>query len=62
MPFIHDTKILLEEYNLWNVDRTFYEHWEQDHMHRVYMFACHNGHTNCMVKVNYPEFVEENTP
>lgn len=61
MPNIHDTKILLEEYNLFDMPRTFYEHWEQDNMHRTFLFANHFGHTNVMVKVNYPEFVEENT-
>ena len=61
MAFIHDTDILLNDYGLYRDDGTYYEHWEQDHMHRVYMFANPRDRTNVMVKVNYPEFVEENT-
>ncbi len=62
MAFIDDMDILLTEYNLYDMPRTFYENWAQDNLHRTYMFANHFDHTNVMVKVDYPEFVAENTP
>jgi len=61
MPYIHPMEILLKEYNLWNVPRTFYEHWDFEDYYRVYMFACHQQHTNVKVKLDLHEFIEANT-
>jgi len=61
MPYIWNMDILLKDYNLWPQPKTFYEVRKLDAAHRVYLIACHESHTNCLVKVNYPEFVEANT-
>jgi len=60
MPYIWNMNILLHEYNLWPQPKTFYEVRHFDAEHRVYLIACHEGHTNCLVKVNYPVFVGAN--
>ena len=61
MPYLFNMDILLNGYNLWPVPKTFYEVRKFDQAHRVYLIACHEGHTNCLVKIDYPKFVEANT-
>lgn len=60
MPYLWNMDILKNDYNFWPVDKTFYEVRWFDVKHRVYLIACHEGHTNCLVKIDYPVFVGEN--
>lgn len=52
MPFVNIAKKILDEYNFWDFDRTFYEIFPIDNDFRVYLFACHQGHTDVRMKIS----------
>lgn len=58
MPFVNIPKLILETYNFWNIDRTFYEYWPLDDFVYVYLFACHYGHTDVRMKVDWWELLK----
>lgn len=59
MPFVNIPKLVLETYNFWDVDRTFYEVFPIDDDLRVYLFACHSGHTDVRMKVSLFDLLKE---
>lgn len=52
MPFVNVSKTILDEYNLWDHDRTFFEIFPIDDDIQVYLFACHFGHTDIRMKIS----------
>jgi len=52
MPFVNVAKMILEDYNFWEFDRTFFEIFPIDDDVQVFLFACHQGHTDVRMKVS----------
>jgi len=52
MPFVNIPKMILEEHNFWPIERTYYELFPIDQDIRVYLFACHQGHTDVRMKIS----------
>jgi len=58
MPFVNIPKLLLETYNLWDYDRTYFEIFPIDDEFVVFLFACHFGHTDVRVKISLFKLLE----
>lgn len=58
MPHVNIPKLILETYNFWNMDFTFYTEFPIDNDLRVYSFGCHFGHTDVRFKVNIFELLK----
>lgn len=52
MPFVNIASKILTEYNFWDFERTFFECFVIDDDIRVYLFACHQGHTEVRMKIS----------
>lgn len=61
MPNMNVPEILIRTYNLFNRPRTWFNHRILDQQHEVFKIANRHGRTNCKVKVDIAELVEENT-
>jgi len=61
MPLIQEAQILLEDMNLWPVDKTFYETQRFSDSAATFRFGCHAGHTSFTVKIDEAVFTAENS-
>lgn len=54
-------RILIEDYNLYDIDGTFFNRHINDTETHTYKIANRHGHTNCLVQINPAELIEENS-
>lgn len=59
MPFVNLAKLLLETYNLWDFDYTYFEIFPIDNEYIVFLFACHYGHTDVRVKISIFDLLKD---
>lgn len=62
MSEMNQAKILLEDYNFWNVPDTWYERQDFGDSASTFRFGCHQQHTTITIKIDQVAFVEANTP
>lgn len=62
MALYAPTQILLDEYNFWPIDPTFYESQRFSSSAATYRFGCHQQHTSFTIKIDEAKFVAENNP
>ncbi len=61
MAFENFAEILIVDYNMFDRPRTLYNHSTIDDDAQVFKIANRHSHTNCKIKINPAEFVEENS-
>lgn len=61
MPEISIPEILIRTYNMHDRPRTWFNHRTIDPEFMVYKIANRFGRTNCKIKINPAELIEENT-
>jgi len=61
MPKISIPEILIRQYKLYPLPRTWFNRHTVDEDTMTYKIASRHGNTNCLVQINPTELVEENT-
>lgn len=61
MSFLNFAEILIEDYEMFDRPRTWYNHRTIDENNQVFKIANRHSHTNCKIKIDPTVFVEENS-